>query len=336
MSPIKKRGILIMAKKKLYLVLDTETATLPFINDICKNEKERKKIAIAKPLVYDIGWTIVDKKGNTYKKENFLVQETFFVPNIFNTAYYKEKRNIYINLLNKGEIKIDNWYNIMVALAADLDTVDLSSAFNATFDFKKAIPFTCRYIYHLYKEDYNIWEQKQKQKCINILNGYNTEKNNDFLIPTFTLFKKNYPITDLWSLACKKVLNTKSYKEFCLDNDLITKSANFFSTSAETAYKYLMLDTDFKEAHTALNDAEIEAQILCRILKKGAANQEIEPFPFKELGTTIDFARNNPQYAQLLINKLNEYLDNNDIGNSYREYQENNLGRLFKILKETK
>ena len=75
-----------MAKKKFYLTLDTETATLPFANELCKNAVQKQKIAIAKPLVYDIGWVISDRQGNVIKKVNYLVQETFFVPNVFNTA----------------------------------------------------------------------------------------------------------------------------------------------------------------------------------------------------------------------------------------------------------
>lgn len=74
-----------MARKKdYYLVLDTETATLPFANEIAgENESVKKNIAIAKPLVYDIGWAIVDRLGNVVKKVEYLIQETFFVPNIF-------------------------------------------------------------------------------------------------------------------------------------------------------------------------------------------------------------------------------------------------------------
>ena len=82
--------------KKFYLTVDTETATIPFANQICKNANQKQKIAIAKPLVYDIGWSITDRQGNIVKTENFLVQETFFVPNIFNTAYYRDKRPIYM------------------------------------------------------------------------------------------------------------------------------------------------------------------------------------------------------------------------------------------------
>ena len=89
-------------KKKYFLTLDTETATLPFANEIAKTPKEKQNIAIAKPLVYDIGWVISDRNGNIIKKENFLVQETFFVPSVFNTAYYKDKRPIYMEMLKNG------------------------------------------------------------------------------------------------------------------------------------------------------------------------------------------------------------------------------------------
>lgn len=67
-------------RKKYYLTLDTETATLPFANEIAKNAKQKQKIAIAKPLVYDIGWVITDRLGNRVKRVNYLIQETFFVP----------------------------------------------------------------------------------------------------------------------------------------------------------------------------------------------------------------------------------------------------------------
>ena len=141
-------------KKKFYLTLDTETATLPFANEMCKTAAQKQKIAIAKPLVYDIGWCITDRLGNIIKSENYLVQETFFVPNVFNTAYYCNKRPIYMELLARDEIKTATWDNIIKVLLEDLETCDMVTAYNACFDFKKAIPFTEKYIRHLYSVDY--------------------------------------------------------------------------------------------------------------------------------------------------------------------------------------
>ena len=44
-------------KKKYYMVLDTET---------CPIDRERQDVTPENMLVYDIGYAIVDKKGNVY------------------------------------------------------------------------------------------------------------------------------------------------------------------------------------------------------------------------------------------------------------------------------
>lgn len=302
-----------MAKKKLYLTLDTETATLPFANEMCKNAKEKQKIAIAKPLVYDIGWVITDRQGNEIKRENYLIQETFFVPNVFNTAYYCSKRPIYMDLLAKGKIKTACWNEVIEKLIIDLGICDLTTAYNACFDFKKAIPFTERYISHLYSTDYNEWERKQKKKCESILKGGDDSNNPDYLEPWFELRGKKYPIADLWGIACNRLINIDKYRNYCLENKLLTASVFYFKSSAETSFQYLMKNYDFVEDHTALSDAVIESQILTKALKKGKVEPEIVAFPFRELGTTPMYVRNKkPKYAPIIIELLEKYIEENE------------------------
>lgn len=301
-----------MGKKKLYLTLDTETATLPFANEMCKNAKEKQKIAIAKPLVYDIGWIVTDRQGNEIKKENFLIQETFFVPNVFNTAYYKDKRPIYMDLLAKGEIKTACWNEVMEKLIIDLNICDLTTAYNACFDFKKAIPFTERYISHLYSADYNKWEESQKRKCEKILKGKDDSNNHEYLNPYFELRGKKYPIADLWGVACDRLINIDKYRDYCLQNKLLTASVLYFKTSAETSFQYLMSKHDFIEGHTALSDAIIESQILAKALKKGKVEPSIKAFPFRELGTTCEYVSRKHKYADTVAELLNEYIEANN------------------------
>ena len=169
-------------KKKLYMVVDTETATLPFANELANGDPEKKKrIAIARPLVYDIGWTICDREGTIYTRKQFLVAETFSVPSIFNTAYYAEKRPVYLDMLTKGETVVMPWMAIMEIFTEDLTKVDAVGAFNSMFDFKKAIPFTELYISKLYSADYYNWERNQKRICASIANeGTSRKKENDF------------------------------------------------------------------------------------------------------------------------------------------------------------
>lgn len=272
-------------KKLYYLTLDTETATLPFVNEIALDSKAKQTISIAKPLVYDIGWTISDRNGNIIKRENYLIQETFFVPNIFNTAYYKDKRPQYMRLYSEGKIKAATWNEVIDILLADLETVNFVTAYNACFDFKKAIPFTERYIYHLYSENYNKWEEWQKKRCIDILENGNHAKNEKYLIPIFELRGNEYPLIDIWALACDRLLNTNKYRKYCCDNNFFTDSKKFFKTSAEVSYRYLIKDNEFVESHTALSDAEIETFILAKALKRGKSEPYLKAFPFRTIGT---------------------------------------------------
>ena len=91
-------------RRKYYIVLDCETATLP--EAINYDGEERKNIAIAKPLIYDLGWKVIDAQGRTYARKNYLISEIFSVPAIFDTAYYASKRCVYLEKLEKGEIQL--------------------------------------------------------------------------------------------------------------------------------------------------------------------------------------------------------------------------------------
>ena len=321
-----------MAKKKWYLVLDTETATLSFSDSIAENAKEKQRIAIAKPLVYDLGYVIIDRNGNKKISRNFLIQETFFVPNIFNTAYYKTKRPMYIEKLQKGEIEVATWNQAITTLINDLESVDIVCAYNATFDFKKAIPFTERYIKALYSDYYNQWEQEQYMKCLAIVKGNDKSKNEKFLNPTFELRNREYPLIDLWGLACERLINTKSYKDFCFKNKLFTNSGTYFKTSAESVFQYVTGNIDFVEEHTALTDAVIESEILVRCLRKGKVEPKIESFPFNLLGKTSDSAETYADY-KVLYEVMKNYFDNSETNNyPYWVNYENMLNTMKEYL----
>ncbi len=309
---------------------------MPFLDKVCKTEEQRKRVAIAKPLVYDIGWIITDRQGNVVKKENYLVQETFFVPAVFNTAYYRDKRPIYMDLLEKGEISAGLWNEICDILLEDLRKVDIAVAYNAAFDFKKAIPFTEQYINALYSPRYQIWEDKQNYQCRNIAAGYTKNGTRpDFLEPIFKFRGETFPIADLWQVACEKLVNGNKYKDFCLKNGLLTDSAQYFKTSAESVFQYLADNWDFIEDHTALSDAIIEAKILAKALKRGAVKPQMNAFPFHELGTTIDYVmEKRPKYAQMVLDALIDYITQNGGTSAYWSKMEKLMDRLATFIKE--
>jgi len=302
-------------KKKYFCVVDTETATLPFADEIANGDSERKKkIAIAKPLIYDIGWTICDRAGNIHERKQFLIAETFAVPAVFNTAYYAEKRPIYLEMLKRGETSIKTWNEVMEIFITDLEKVDAVGAFNSMFDFKKAIPFTELYIRMLYSPDYFRWEEIQRKSCRRIaFEKPSNERNPDFDPDHFLFRGRLYDLFDLWGLATTHLLNNATYKNKCLEHGMLTNSGTFFKTSAESSYRYLQNKYDFDEAHTALDDAIIESYILHKIAQRHAITPGIKYFPFRDLGYTYDHVmrRKVPNLTECatVFNAMKAYVD---------------------------
>lgn len=275
-------------RRKYYLILDCETATLPYASNFGGDEK--KAISIAKPLIYDLGWTICDAKGKIYRKRSYLITEIFSVPSVFNTAYYKEKRPQYLEKLHNGDIVLRTWKEATEILERDLLEVQAVGAYNAAFDFKKAIPFTEKYIEALYSNDFQRWEEVQEKVCDNIARGKKAVKREgtpEFDPYNFQFRGKDYAIFDIWGLACEHLLNTDEYRTTCIANNWITASGKYYQTSAEKAFAYLMNDWEFLESHTAIEDAEIESAIFGKIVEKvGIKGIEFEIifFPFRIVG----------------------------------------------------
>ena len=286
-------------RRKYYVVLDCETATLPYASKLPEHLK--KQIAIAKPLIYDLGWTIVDKKGNVYARENYLISEIFSVPEIFNTAYYAEKRPLYLEKLNKGEITLTDWRTAVTRLEFALSVTEAAGAYNAMFDFKKAIPFTELYISQLYSPTFHKWLEFQGECCDRIINNAVIGNKKEFDPEVFRFRDKVYPIFDLWGLSCSYLLNNDDYKKACLLNGWQTESGKYFKTSAETTYRFVTGNCDFDEAHTAIDDADIESEIFARIVKQAKNKVEIgiEYFPFRILGSVRQFIAQHPEYEDL-------------------------------------
>lgn len=271
-------------RKKYYLIFDCETATLP-----CAAQYEghkRQNVAIAKPLIYDLGWQIIDRQGKVYIRRSFLISEIFSVPSVFNTAYYASKRPLYLRKLENNEIILTDWKSATKKLNSDLKLVEAVGAYNSMFDFKKAIPFTERYIKALYSDSFYDWEAKQNKICANIAKGKTNNNNKKFNGEIFYFRGRNYPLFDLWGLSCKYLLNNDDYKAQCVNNKWTTASGKFFKTSAETTYRYIKNNDDFIESHTALEDAIIESEIFSEILKrtKNKFDIGIIHFPFRILG----------------------------------------------------
>lgn len=327
-----------MSRTTKYIILDTETATLPFIGQWELSSEDKKKLAIAKPLVYDIGWTIASRTHGVMEKRNFLVAETFSVPAIFNTAYYHEKRPLYLDMITKGEIVVLPWDEIMKILLEDLQDASYICAYNAMFDFKKAIIFTELYIRKLYSPFYYEWEDLQRESCRRILHEKKKQNERDFDPEHFIFRGEKYPMIDIWGVACKYLLNNSKYKNMCLKESKISNSGLYFTTNAEVAMQYLSQRFDFIEDHTALSDAEIETEILFYCLKRGKIIVGIEYFPFKMLGYTTDYVQEargvTEAMAQNVAKAIREYLGEGEPSTPYQKQTYNRLMVLENFMEE--
>ena len=277
-------------RRKYYMVLDCETATLPCAHEL--NVEQRKNVAIAKPLIYDLGWQVIDNKGRVYRRRQFLITEIFSVPAIFDTAYYASKRPLYLDRLSRGEIQLSSWADATALMEEDLAEVEAVGAYNSMFDFKKAIPFTELYISKLYAPDFHDWYHDQCLICNKIAHG-RTYSNPRGFEPAIFRFRGNaYDLFDVWGLSCEHILNCDEYKQMCVDNNWSTASGKYFKTSAETAFRFFSGLTDFEEAHMAIDDVEIESQLFAEIHRKskGKWAMGIEYFPFRILGKVENFA----------------------------------------------
>lgn len=331
-----------MGKKMRFLVLDSETATLPFANEIANgNSEKKKKIAIAKPLIYNMGWVITDRQGNIVKKCEYLIAEIFSVPSVFNTAYYADKRPIYLEKMQKGELTVVPWEVAVQELEADLQTVNAIGCYNSMFDLWKAIPFTELYIGKLYSPDYYNWEKVQRGICERLVTAPKQNEPKGRANDIFTLRGKDYPMFDLWGLSCEHLINTMTYRKNCLDHNMVSDSGLYFKSSAESSYRYVCDRYDFDEAHTALEDALIEAQLLAKIAKKHAITNGVAYFPFRLLGTTVDFCREyygtrkrpkvTEENVQTVIDILNAYAAKNE--SRYASRMENYAEELELLLR---
>ena len=272
-------------RRNYYFVLDCETATMPHAHDF--DGEIRKSIAIAKPLIYDLGWKLIDSKGKVYRRKSYLITEIFSVPSIFNTAYYASKRPLYIDKLKKKEITLTSWEQATADMVADMEGAVAVGAYNSMFDYKKAIAFTEDYITHLYNDNYAEWEAKQNNRIDYIATHPNRPSTKDFDPDHFVFRGKTYDLFDIWGLSCEQLLDNDDYRKFCVDNNLITNSGKYYSTTAESTYKYLTQNTGFIESHTAIEDADIECEILTQIFSKVKPKNMtmgIIYFPFRILG----------------------------------------------------
>lgn len=187
--------------------------------------------SLDKPFCYNIGYSIRTADNEILCEKEFIVEQIWHNIPLFSTAYYAEKRSIYVKRMKARLIKMTKFGYICQEMARDFKrfNVEMAFAYNSSFD-EKVFAFNCDWF-----------------KCINPFD--------------------NIPVRDIRGFVHNFLINTEFYA-FCEEHSLFTESGNY-STTAETIYKFLF-NPEFTEEHTALSDSQIESEILFACVEFGA------------------------------------------------------------------
>lgn len=209
-------------RRHYVLVLDTETA-----NTL---QAEDGSLDMSSVLMYDCGWAITDTKGNVYRERSFINRDIFqYEKELMESAYYAKKIPRYLADLAEGKRVMSNTYQIRQTMLADIREFHIHEvvAHNARFDIN----------------------------ALNLIRRWTTKSKFRYWFP------KNIEVWDTMKMARSVILKMPTYAKFC-------EKYNFFTTNgklplkAEILYRFIIKDPSFVEAHTGLEDVQIEREIM--------------------------------------------------------------------------
>ena len=214
-----------MDKRHTYgIMLDTETA-----NTLVEDDG---KLDMMHVLPYDIGFAIIDSKGNIYEKYSFVIDDIFCQEwKLMQSAYYAEKIPQYIRELASGKRQLITAYELKKFFKQKVEIYDCKfvCAHNMRFDLR-----ACNNLQR--------WTTKSKYRYF---------------------FPKDIEIWDTLKMARDVIAKMPSYIDFCFENGYVTKHKTPQpQLTAEVLYRFITDNTDFIESHTGLEDVEIETEIL--------------------------------------------------------------------------
>lgn len=186
-----------------------------------------------KSLVYDLGFIVVDN-GEIVESRNWVINDVYYnMPHKMATAYYAEKLPTYDIEIANGMRKVVNMVDAYREFAEICKTYKIRSvwAYNAKFD-NDALNYTVKV-------------------CSN---GFVNK-----------FFPDNVNVRCIMGAALSTICQSPKFAA-CAER---SEKGNI-RVSAECVYKFVSGCADFEEAHTGLEDALIEAEILAACLKRHA------------------------------------------------------------------
>lgn len=187
---------------------------------------DTETLGLENPTIYELGYTIHNQaKKQTLQERDYLIKQVYDDETLFASAYYANKRPLYEKKLADGIAKNVYWGYALKVLVSDIQKygVDEIYAYNSRFD-ARAIKYTMTQLKAITKFD---------KEILDIMN------------------------------YIKSITDTESYVSFCENNGYMTKAKKPKpQKKAETLFRYITNNNEFIEDHMALEDSQIELQIL--------------------------------------------------------------------------
>lgn len=201
-----------------YVILDTETTN-----------------SLDDPLMYDIGFSVIDETAKTYESYSFVVKEIFENADLMASAYFIDKIPNYIKEIKNGTRKVKTLTEIYFILRKVMERYHTPYiiAHNVRFDYL-ATNTTQRYL------------TKSKYRYF---------------------FKYGTEFIDTLKMSREVFGKDKEYIKFCNENGYKTKRGQLRFT-AEIIYRFISGDNSFIESHTGFEDTEIEKIIFAECLRR--------------------------------------------------------------------
>lgn len=194
---------------------------------------DTETISVDKPFCYNVGYCIFDtEKEEVITEHDFVIEQVWHNPMLFSTAYYAEKKPLYISAMRGKKTHMEKWGYVTQFMAREFKALQVVAgyAYNSGFD-EKVFDYNCEWF-----------------KTINPFD--------------------NIPVFDIRGYVHNKIAFKKDYQGFLERYNLFTDSGNY-STTAENVYRYLTNNPEFNEEHTALSDSQIELSILQHTIHRG-------------------------------------------------------------------
>lgn len=201
-----------------FLMIDTETTN-----------------NIDDPIVYDIGFAVVDRTGKVYETHSYAIADVILDNEMMSTAYYAEKLPQYWEEIKNGKRLLRRFKTVKMILADVCKQYDIKVvvAHNARFDYRS----------------------------LNLTQRYITSSKYRYFFPY------GIKIWDTLKMSREVLKENEDYSQFCEDNGYITKN-NQKRFTAEILYRFITGDNEFIEKHKGIDDVLIEKDIFAYCLRE--------------------------------------------------------------------